>query len=208
MTVFDLTHTLRNDMPVYTKPNGPNIKKVATIEESGYEETFLSMFSHNGTHIDSTKHMDINGETLDSLTIEQFVGKAILIDITNKEKIELEHLKEYEKMITDCDYIVFKSGWSKYWGEEKYFENYPTLTHEAAEYIAKTSIKGIGIDMLSVDSYDSVDFDIHKILFRGNKLIVENLTNLNGLPSEFLFVATPLKFNNADGSPVRAIAIG
>ncbi|MGL6106737.1 cyclase family protein [Romboutsia sp.] len=207
MKIFDLTHTLTNDMPVYSKPNGPHIKKVATIEANGYEETFLSMFSHNGTHIDSTKHMDKNGETLDDLDIDKFVGNAILIDVTNKEKIELEYLKEYEEKIQNCDFIIFKSGWSEYWGEEKYYEKYPTLTIQAATYIAQTPIKGIGMDMLSVDGYDSVDFNIHKILFKGKKLIVENLTNLKALPSEFLFVATPLKFNNADGSPVRAIGI-
>lgn len=207
MRVFDLSHTLHNDMPVYSKPNGPNIKKVATIETDGYEETFLSMFSHNGTHMDSTKHMDKDGETLDSLQVENFLGKGLLIDVSNKETIELDYLKEYDDKIQNNDFIIFKSNWSKYWGEEKYYENYPTLSEECAEYIASTSIKGIGMDMLSVDSYDSVDFNIHKILFKGKKLIVENLNNLEGLPEEFLFIATPLKFNNADGSPVRAIAI-
>lgn len=207
MKIFDLTHTLTNDMPVYSKPNGPNIKKVATIEENGYEETFLSLFSHNGTHIDSTKHMDVNGETLETLDINKFVGKSILIDVTNKDKIELDYLKEYEEKIQNSDFIIFKSGWSEYWGEQKYYENYPILTIEAANYIVQSSIKGIGMDMLSVDSYDSEDFGIHKILFKGKKLIVENLTELKELPNEFLFIAAPLKFNNADGSPVRAIAI-
>ncbi|MGL5329792.1 MAG: cyclase family protein, partial [Peptostreptococcaceae bacterium] len=165
------------------------------------------MFSHNGTHIDSTKHMYSKGETLENLNIDKFVGKATLIDVSGKEKIELEYLKEHEEKIKNCDYVIFKSGWSEYWKEEKYFEDYPTMTTEAAEFIAQSDIKGIGIDMLSVDSYDSSDFDIHKILFKGNKLIVENLTNLKDVADEFLFVATPLKFNNADGSPVRAIAI-
>lgn len=61
--------------------------------------------------------------------------------------------------------------------------------------------------MLSVDSYDSTDFAIHHILFEGGKLIVENLINLDKLPQEFLFIAAPLKYNDADGSPIRAMAI-
>ena len=56
--------------------------------------------------------------------------------------------------------------------------------------------------MLSVDSYDSTDFAIHHILLK-----VENLINLDKLPQEFLFIAAPLKYNDADGSPVRAMAI-
>lgn len=207
MKVIDLTHALENDMPVYSQQNSPDIKKISTIEENGYEETFLSMFSHNGTHIDSTKHMHKYGETLDLLDIDNFVGKAILIEVENKKYIELEELKKYEKNIKSCDYIIFKSGWEKYWGDSKYYEGYPVLTKDAAKYLANSNIKGIGIDMLSVDSYDTIDFDIHHILFEGGKLIVENLMNLNNLPKEFLFIAAPLKYNNADGSPVRAIAM-
>lgn len=52
-----------------------------------------------------------------------------------------------------------------------------------------------------------IDFIIHHTLFKEGKLIIENLTNLDNLKKEFLFVATPLKYKNADGSPVRAIAI-
>lgn len=51
MKVFDLTHTIKNDMQVYTKGNGPNIKTVATIERNGYQETLFSSYSHNGTHM-------------------------------------------------------------------------------------------------------------------------------------------------------------
>ena len=52
MKVFDLTHVTHNDMPVYAEPNRPDIKKVAIIEENGYQETLISVFSHNGTHQD------------------------------------------------------------------------------------------------------------------------------------------------------------
>ena len=194
-------------MPIYAEPNRPSIKKVSTVEENGYQETFLSMFSHNGTHIDSTKHMNAKGKTLDLLEVDNFVGKAVLIELENKQTIELEYLKEYKDKIDSCDFIIFKSGWDKYWGESKYYEKYPTLSKEAAKYIANTNTKGIGIDMLSVDSYDSTDFAIHHILFEGGKLIVENLINLDKLPQEFLFIAAPLKYNDADGSPIRAMAI-
>ena len=34
-----------------------------------------------------------------------------------------------------------------------------------------------------------------------------DLTNLKSLPNKFLFIAAPLKFNNTDGFPVRALAI-
>ena len=45
------------------------------------------------------------------------------------------------------------------------------------------------------------------MLSRG-KLIIENLTNLDDINSDkFTLVATPLKIEDGDASPVRAIAL-
>ena len=47
----------------------------------------------------------------------------------------------------------------------------------------------------------------HKIL-SNNILVFENLTNLDLIHSNtFVFCALPLKLENSDGAPVRAIAI-
>ena len=207
MKIIDLTHKPENNMTAYSPDSRAEIQKVATIENNGYEESLLTIYSHNGTHMDSTKHMNINGKTLDTLDIENFVGKAILIDVKDKEYIDLELLKKYEERINECDFVIFNSSWDKFWNTDKYYKDYPVLNKESAKYLANSNIKGIGIDMLSVDTYDSADFEIHSILFDGGKLIVENLTNLENIPNEFLFIAAPLKFNDADGAPVRAMAI-
>ena len=208
MKVFDLTHVTHNDMPVYAEPNRPDIKKVAIIEENGYQETLISVFSHNGTHMDSPRHMYTKGETLDKLDIENFVGKAYVLELEKgNENIELEYLKKYEDEIKNIYFIIFKSGWSKFWDKKQYYVGYPTLTKEAANYIANTNIKGIGIDMLSVDRYDTSVFEVHHILFEKGKIIIENLTNLENVPEKFLFIAAQFKYNDADGAPVRAIAI-
>ncbi|MCC0679625.1 cyclase family protein [Clostridioides sp. ES-S-0005-03] len=208
MKVFDLTHVTHNDMPVYAETNRPDIKKVAIIEENGYQETLISVFSHNGTHMDSPKHMYTKGESLDTLDIENFVGKAYVLELEQGSKnIELEYLKKYEDEIKSSEFIIFKSGWSKFWDKKQYYVGYPTLTEEAANYIADSNLKGIGIDMLSVDRYNTSAFKVHHILFEKGKIIIENLTNLEAVPERFLFIAAPFKYNDADGAPVRAIAI-
>jgi kynurenine formamidase len=48
----------------------------------------------------------------------------------------------------------------------------------------------------------------HHILLGKEILLIENLTNLDKLPDHvFTFQCFPLKVENADGSPVRAIAL-
>ena len=49
--------------------------------------------------------------------------------------------------------------------------------------------------------------DIRKDISKNNILIVENLANMEKIPSkEFNFIILPLKLKDATGSPVRAIA--
>ena len=82
------------------------------------------------------------------------------------------------------------------------------LSTETATWISGFRLKGLGVDMISIDREGTSDFPVHRILLAQNILIIENLTNLKGLPQVgFSFSCLPLKFENADGSPVRAIAI-
>ena len=67
--------------------------------------------------------------------------------------------------------------------------------------------KGVGTDALSVDTLRDQQFLAHKTLLDGGLVILESLClkKVVGRTDLMLF-ALPLKFENADGAPVRAIA--
>lgn len=65
MTAHELTHTIRNDMPVYPGTEQPRLTTACTIDQCGYRETLLHMFSHTGTHMDAPAHMLRDGTALD-----------------------------------------------------------------------------------------------------------------------------------------------
>ena len=46
MTVIDLTHTIREDMPVYPGTEPPRLTTACTVSQCGYRETLLHMYSH------------------------------------------------------------------------------------------------------------------------------------------------------------------
>lgn len=206
MKVYDLTHTISSDMTVYSKDTIPTITKIADTKNDGYQESLIKVYSHNGTHIDSPKHM-VEGSGLDDIDINNFIGKAMIINVEGMSKIELDYIKKYENDLKNIDFLILKSGWSRYWKTKKYFEGYPVLTEEATIYIGKSNIKGLGIDMISVDDYNSNTYENHNILLNNNKIIIENINNLDIVDRNFVFSAMPLKYNDADGSPTRAIAI-
>ncbi|AGX44178.1 cyclase family protein [Clostridium saccharobutylicum] len=210
MKVNDLTHIISSNMPVFPGTEQPILEKVSTIEKDGFRESKITMCSHTGTHVDSPAHMLDDGNYLDELSIENFIGSAIIVDFSNQNKnlIEISDFKLYDEKINQVDFIILKTGWSKYWGQSNYYKGFPSLSEECAKWLSKFNLKGIGIDAISIDSIESTTFPIHKILMKKNIIIIENLTNIDSIINEsFILSIMPLKNKDADGSPVRAISI-
>ena len=206
MKIYDLTHTIRNDMPVYPGTEQPRLTTACTIEEVGYRETLLHMYSHTGTHMDAPAHMLPDGAALDRYPGEKFVGAAIVVDCRGEKDISLPLLQRYD--LSGVDFVLFCTGWDKKWGTPAYYENFPCLTAEAAAYLAALPLKGVREDSISLDPCDSMEFPNHITLMKAGFINTENLTGLDALLGRrFTFVTLPLKFENADGCSCRAIAM-
>jgi kynurenine formamidase len=204
--IIDLSRKLNNATTVYPGTLKPAITDSNTIEVDGFAEKELHICSHFGTHIDAPSHIIKEGKNLDDFPLDKYIGKALLIDVQNQPSIEIDTLQKINN-IADLDFLIFRTGWEKYWHDKKYFQGFPVLSIEAARFIAGSKMKGIGIDAISPDHVGDENMEIHKILLGSDVLIVENLCNLNELPAKaFNFQCLPLKIEHADGSPVRAFA--
>ncbi len=210
MTIpIDLTHPIHEDMPVYPGTEQPVIITGCSIELDGFVEKKITFYSHTGTHIDAPAHLVKGGKYLDQYDIGHFHGSAIVVHLeSNGDKfIDLAVLKPAESQLKNADFLLIHTGWNRYWGTDAYFANFPVLTPEAAEWVAGLGLKGIGFDAISADSADTQTYPIHNILLGSDMVIVENLTNLDQLTGEPVeFSCFPLYFQNADGSPIRAVA--
>ena len=206
MKVYDLTHTIANDMPVYPGTEQPRLTTACTIDEVGYRETLLHMFSHTGTHMDAPAHMLRQGAALDSYPADKFIGAAQVVDCRGESAITLPLLKNQD--LQGVDFVLFCTGWDKKWGTSDYFRDFPCLTPEAAAYLAALPLKGVGEDSISLDPCESTDFPNHLTLLGADLVNTENLTGLEALLGRrFTFVTLPLKLENADGCSCRAIAM-
>lgn len=210
MKIIDLTHTITEGMPVFPGSEQPQLSTVASYEMDGYHETLISMFSHVGTHVDAPAHIFENGLTLDTLPLTQFLGQAVVIDCRHVKQGEPITLKEIERIgeeIKYADFLLFNTGWDKFWRSKEYFGDYPCIGEDILNFILSRNYKGIGFDVLGIDPISDVSLHRHKKLLYHNVVIIENLTNLNqcgkGL---FNFSCFPLKIKNADGAPARAVA--
>lgn len=211
MKVIDLTHTIWEGMPVYPGTEEPRLTLANTYEQDGFQETLLCMTSHTGTHMDPPFHLFSDRTTLDSFGAEQFVGRAVVIDcreLRAGERIPLSLVKK-NPLAGQAEFLLFCTGWDRYWGEKEYFGEYPCIDREVAQYLLDSGKKGIGLDTIGLDPIRDVNLTLHKqLLSQGEIVIIENLTNLDRVGEGlFTLCALPLKYRQADGAPVRAVAI-
>lgn len=209
MKIIDLSQTICENMPVFPGDEPPILTDRATVAEDGFYERMITFSSHTGTHVDAPAHILPHSRTLDRVPLEFFAGSCSVIDLTSpvQPEIAVLDLEPHEDLFKRSEFILLQTGWSRLWGQARYFNNYPVLSMEAALWVRSFGLKGIGVDAISVDVVDSTDLPVHKVLLE-KMIVIENLTNLEALPrTGFTFSCIPLKLKNADASPVRAIAI-
>ncbi len=211
MRTIDLSHAMVADMPVYPGSPHPQFTTLATVANDDYSESIIACSSHCGTHMDVPAHMIKGKASIDQIDTSQFIGWAQIIDIRSKRSgdlITIEDLLPYQKKIASADFLIFWSGFDKQWGKQEYFNGFPTLMADAARWLTGFSLKALAIDALSFDARGAEVFVIHMTMLGAGILLIENLCCLEQLTTDkCFFVALPLKWQDGDGSPVRACAI-
>jgi arylformamidase len=210
MRIIDLSHSIKPGMPLYPGTPGPEFHSLAAIETHGFSEQLMTISSHAGTHIDLPSHILREGSSLDDFKVERFAGKGVAIDLRGLDGrvITVEELLPFRDSIKASEFLLLCSGWSQYWGSPDYYEGYPVLSADAALWLTGFCLKGLGVDMISVDASPSGDFPVHTLLLQNGIFIIENLVCLPLLlHSQFIFCGFPLKIIGAEASPVRAVAL-
>ena len=211
MKVIDLTHVMHSEMPVYPGTEKPQFIPANSYEKDGFKETLLHMYSHTGTHMDPPAHLFANRTTLDQFPPEQFIGKALVIDcrhLTEGEPITMDCLRKYGEKVSEADFLLFNLGWDTRWGTDEYFGDYPCVDDDVLDFIIRGNYKGIGFDVIGLDPISDIHLTRHKKLFRECDIVnIENLKDLDRCGENlFWFSCFPLRIDQSDGSPIRAIA--
>jgi arylformamidase len=207
MKIHDLTHPLRlgtKGYPGCARVIGWPLREIGL---SHYNMLHISTDLHTGTHVDAMKHCMPEGIDVASLPLEHCIGPAVIVDLRKKgekgAEFEPEDFHPWEEAIRRTGKVLVKTGWSKTWDTSDYYDRFPGFSRPAAEYLRELGIHLVGVEQASV--HPSNHLEIHRIFFERNIIIVEGLADLESVPvTEVEFFAVPLRFEEGDGSPVRA----
>lgn len=207
--MIDLSLCLYSGAPTFAMDPKFNITRHCTLENLGYNLCRVTTSTHQGTHLDVPKHFFHEGLTVDAVPVERFVVKAFKVDLRYKkpkEPILPEDLAPYADKIIKGASMILETGWDQVFPDESYFSDFPYISVELAEYLSEKQINLLGLDIPTPNPDDWKL--VHQKLLSQSIIIVESLTNLGAISKdEFMFIGLPLKLMDADGSPIRAIAI-
>ncbi len=156
--------------------------------------------THIGTHVEGPSHYLKEGRDIASIPLENFIGEAILVNLTHKKPNEPILLDDLGGVKKEDIVLLFAS--KNYSDEER-----PYIAPEAAEYLYEKAIKMLGIDdSIRVEAPNSMA--THDFLLRNDIPIVEGLDNLQDLKKQrFFFIGFPLRIAGLDSSWIRAVAL-
>ncbi|MEK7618451.1 MAG: cyclase family protein [Patescibacteria group bacterium] len=202
MKYIDLTHIFTKDMPVFPGDAAAELLPTALVAKDGVSDQKVISGMHVGTHMDSPGHMLIGGKLLSDYPVEKFFGRAVIIDARGKKSAEEEVI--VSASIKKGDIVLVCFGWSSEFHEDEYYINYPEISKAFSERLVELGVSMIGMDS---PSPDRAPYEVHKILLKGDILIIENLTNLERLigRQNFEIIALPAKFQ-ADAAFCRVVA--
>ena len=113
---IDITLPLGKEIPVLSsdfaedesKMKKPIVDRFFDVDKGDkVTMSWISMSSHDGTHIDSPLHFIPGGSTIDNMPIETTVGPARVIEIENDKEITIEELEPHN--IGAGERILFKT---------------------------------------------------------------------------------------------------
>lgn len=199
------------------------------------QDYFYSAFSfcsaeHGGTHLDAPIHFAQGRKSVDELGLDQLIGKAVVIDVSDRALTDRDYLVTVEDFLDwensngplpDQSIVLLRTGYGQFWPDREGYLgtaergpeaianlHFPGLDPGAATWLTtERNIKAIGLDTPSIDYGQSTAFETHRILFAHNIPAFENLANLEQLPELGAWViALPMAIGGGSGAPLRAVA--
>ena len=204
------------------------IKPIVRWEDKGFVSNCVEMTVHAGTHIDSPHHFLRDRPGIEALPLEAMIADAVVLDLTFKgtanARIPPEDLGRAERALTDQGIQITPGGMlllrtdlpkGHVTTDPKWWDESPCLTVAAAEWLVGKQPSVLGFDFAQEEKgadYEKADeimtsgMRVHRTILPKVVFQIENLTNLDQIPSRVKVIALPAKWTT-ESAPARVVAL-
>lgn len=163
----------------------------------------VSLSPHVGAHADAPLHYHPSGESIGSLDLHPFIGPCRVIHAIGCDTGRVR----WDDLAHACEDLPPRVLVRTYLQQSQmqFDMDLPAFAAETIERLADLGVRLIGIDSASIDPANSKSLPSHQAVRRRGLRVLENLL-LDDVPEgDYELIALPLRWMQADASPVRAI---
>ena len=195
MKIYDISQEVFG-CQVYPGDPTPKKRVISSMEKGDlYNLTAFSMCAHNGTHIDAPFHFIKDGKTVDSVSLNTFIGMAYVAEYNGIVSADdaTEILEKAKKQNSEVAKRILIKGDAE-------------VSAEAAKVFAESNILLLGNESQTVGP-ENAPMEVHLILLGAGSVLLEGIRLAEVSEGVYFLNAAPLNLSGADGSPCRAILI-
>lgn len=201
---IDLSLQLNEATLPYPGDETLKIKWKKTLDEDGYNLSYVSSTMHLGTHIDFKSHV-LNVEN--DHDIQTFIGNANVLFIEPKNnliktsdlRLAYQYIEHKEKMLLLCLDRQSLVNTSDYYHQ-------PKFERSIFGFLKENDIHLLGADMASFEYLEEEYLDMHQDCLSHNIFLLENVMHMDKLSSHIELIVLPLPIAGLEASLVRPIA--
>lgn len=173
----------------------------------------VATISHIGTHIEAPYHCIENGRDLAGIPVEQLIGEAVILDLSDLPldstvgKAEMAMAATRAGGLQPGDIVFLLTGYADRRDTPEYAHR-PSLLAESMDYLIEAGVKLVGTDLSGLEGPQTPGhLDCHLALLGHDIPFIENVANLAALSRPRVFVcALPIPVQGLDAFPLRIVA--
>ncbi|MEU4620615.1 cyclase family protein [Actinoplanes sp. NPDC023801] len=207
--IVDLSVPVGPGTQVYPGDPEPRLTAHATVPRDGFNLLHVEMGSQTGTHVDAPYHFRDDAPRLHELDLALFTGTGVIVDVQGlppRTPITWDLIDPAG--LGPGVIALIRTGWSRCYGTGAYFDH-PYLDADACKRMLGLGVRTFCVDAASIDETPSpIGCPVHHLIARAGGVIGENFRNLELIDfPDPLICCLPIALDDADGAPVRAVAM-
>lgn len=199
--------TISRGMLIYEGDPGVELTKLKDVYENQVTLSKISMGLHAGTHVDAPSHYVMGGHSIENTDLNLLCGKARVCDLSSVDALSINVSDLKDAGIVKDQIVLFKTRNSELLEKPFFSREFVYLENDVADYLVEKGVRSVGMDYLSLESFNSKDHYVHKTLLSNNIPVIEGLDLRHVEAGSYMMYCLPLKIKRGEAAPARCILV-
>jgi arylformamidase len=207
--VYDISPLVSSRLGVF--PGDQTFERQVAMSFSQGHHLTLSQITttlHIGAHADAPNHYSASGAGIDQVDLLTYIGDCLVLhaqDLQPGERVGHQYFPALDSFKPLPNRVLVRT--SSFVNPDRWVSDFNSFAPDFIDELAASGVKLIGIDTPSIDPEDSKKLESHQRVAYHNMAVLEGLVLEHVPEGLYTLIALPLKLENADASPVRAVLL-